>query len=316
MAAVLKVITIAVLSAILSLSTRYLISSFKKISQKFHSGDFALANLIIGMGTSIPEIIIAVDCALKGKANISLGNVLGSNIADLSLIIGGATLLAGHLNVIDSVLDSDIFYTFLIAAAPLLLLSDGQLSRLDGFVLLVLYLSWQTIVFTKKKKSGPFWKRLKEKIKLVFSAELPILKLVLSLAALLISAEFLVKTAISLGEELKIPELILGVFILGVGSSLPELAFETRGIKEKESAIVLGDLLGSVVTNSSFITGITAIISPVRLFTPKQYFTITFYFLVIFFLFYLFIKTKKRLEKWEAAFLVASYFLLLAIEFF
>ena len=113
----------------------------------------------------------------------------------------------------------------------------------------------------------------------------------------------------------KIPNFILGVFILGVGSSLPELAFESRAIKNKESAIALGDLMGSIVANASLVLGITVVLAPIKLFQPAQYFSITLYFLITFFLFYTFIKTKKLLERWEAAFLVASYFILLALQF-
>lgn len=311
-----QIIAIAILAAALSASTRFLIGAFKKISQQSTSSDFALSSLIIGMGTSIPEIIIAIDCALKGKPNLSLGNVLGSNIANLSLIIGGATLIAGQLKIIDSVLKNNIYYTFLIAAAPLLLLSDGQLTRLDGIILLLLYLSWQSLVFTKKRQKREFFfKKLKNKMSLIFSSQLPLPRLITALVVLLGSAELMVRIVISLATQLNIPDFLLGVFVLGIGSSLPELAFQTRAIKNKESAIVLGDLLGSVVTNSSFIIGLTVLISPLRLFHPKQYFTVTLYFLITFLIFYVFIRTKKRLEKWEAAFLVASYFILLVFQF-
>jgi len=311
-----QIVAIAILATTLSISTRFLISAFKKISQQSTSSDFALSSLIIGMGTSIPEIIIAIGCALRGKPNLSLGNVLGSNIANLSLIIGGATLIAGQLKIIDSVLKSNIYYAFLIAAAPLLLLSDGQLTRLDGIILLLLYLSWQNLMFVKKQqKQESLFKRLKNKAPLIFSSQLSPLKIIMALIALLGSAELMVRIVISLATQLNVPGFLLGVFILGAGSSLPELAFSTQAIKDKESAIVLGDLLGSVVTNSSFIVGLTVLISPLRLFHPKQYFTVTLYFLITFLIFYIFIKTKKRLEKWEAAFLVASYFILLVFEF-
>jgi len=315
---ILKIFIMIVCFIALSVSTRLLIASFKQISRRFQSNEFALSNLIIGMGTSIPELIIALECVWKAKPGLSLGNVLGSNIADLSLVIGGATLLAGRLKIIDGVLERDVYYTFLLAAAPLLLLSDGELTRLDGIILLLLYLTWQSLVFSHQPKPKmSFWQRLKKKLSLAFSVSASSLigKFLLGLAGLLLSAEILVRTTISLATALKIPNFILGVFVLGVGSSLPELAFESRAIKNKEGSIVLGDLLGSVVTNSSFILGLTALLSPLKIFRPKEYFTVTLYFLFTFSFFYTFIKTKKMLEKWEAAFLVTSYFILLALEF-
>jgi len=311
-----QIVALAVLFGLLSFSTRLLINSFKKLSWQFKSGEFALSSLLIAGGTSLPELIIALESVAKGQPDLSFGNVLGSNIANLSLVIGGATLLSGKLKIIDTVVQNDIYYTFLIAAAPLLLVSDGQLTRLDGAILLALYFAWQGVIFVKKRKRGKnFWDNLRKKAASLFSPPRPIITLIASLFLLIGSADFLVKIALDLAAKLNIPNFILGVFILGVGTSLPELAFESRAIKNKESAIALGDLLGSVVANSSLVLGTTAILAPLKLFKPQQYLTITLYFLITFFLFYTFIKTKKVLERWEAAFLVASYFILLALEF-
>ncbi|MFH1601387.1 MAG: sodium:calcium antiporter [Candidatus Shapirobacteria bacterium] len=313
---ILQIVALAVLFGLLSLSTRLLIDSFKKITSQLKIGEYALSNLIIATGTSIPELIIALECVAKNKPDLSFGNVLGSNIADLSLVIGGATLLSGSLKVVGSVVKHDIYYAFLISAAPLLLISDGVLSRPDGVILLSLYFAWQALMFAKKsRKKTSFWSNLKEKAMAVFIVPRPIITLIISIALLIGSADFLVKISLNLARELHIPDFILGVFILGVGSSLPELAFESRAIKNKESAIALGDLLGSIVANASLILGITAVLAPITIFRPQQYFTITLYFLITFFLFYTFIKTKHILERWEAAFLVASYFILLALEF-
>lgn len=313
---IIKIIALITLLATLSLSTRFLINSFKKISSRFDGSEFALSGLIIGMGTSLPELIIGLEAALKGKPSLSLGNVLGSNIANLSLVIGGATLIAGRIKIIDVVLKKDIYYTFLIAAAPLLLLSDGQLTRLDGLILLALYLSWQSLIFARKEKAKkPFWWKIKEKMTAFFSPAKPFFIMIASLLILLISADLLVRISSDLASNFKIPYFILGVFILGVGSSIPELAFSIRAIKDKETGIVLGDLLGSVVANSSLILAITVLIAPITLFQTKEYLVISLFFLLTFLLFYIFIKTKRTLEKWEGAFLVASYLILLALQF-
>lgn len=313
---VFKIIGLAILFFLLSYSSHLLITSFKKISQRSENNEFALSNLIIGIGTSLPELIISVEASLKGKPNLALGNVLGSNIADLSLVIGGATLLAGRLKIITNTLKRDVYYTFLISAAPLLLLSDGCLSRLEGGVLLSLYFIWQGLVFSKQeRKKNLWWQKIKEKLSLTSSLKKPIILMILSLLTLLLSAEILLKLALSLAQQLNIPYFILGVFLLGVGSSLPELAFETRAIKKGEREIALGDLFGSVIANSSLILGITALITPVVLFQVKEYLVISLHFLLTFSLFYLFIKTKGVLEKWEGAFLVASYLILLTLQF-
>lgn len=313
---ILKIVALIGLFLIMSASTKLMINSFKKLTRNSKNNKFALSSLFIAAGTSIPELVIAVDFALKAKPEISLGNILGSNIADLSLVIGGATLLSGRLKVVSAIVKNDVYYTFLIAAAPLLLLSDGRLDRVDGIILLLLYFVWQSIIFSKNKtRKGALFARLRKKSKGIFSQPKIILTLLTGLVGLLVSAEFIVNIAVSLASQLNIPNFILGVFILGVGSSLPELAFQTTGIKNKEGEIVFGDLLGSVVANSSLIMGIAIIISPLTLSNHWDYFTTILFFLIIFLLFYTFIKTKLVLEKWEAAFLVASYLIFVALKF-
>jgi len=312
---ILKILALIALFLIMSFSTKIMINSFKKLTRNSKNGEFALSSLFIAVGTSIPELVIAIDFALKAKPEISLGNILGSNIADLSLVIGGATLLSGKLKVVSSIAKNDVYYTFLIAAAPLLLLSDGRLDKVDGIILLLLYLVWQSIVFAKKKtRKVNLLARLRARSKGVFSQWKLVLTMITGVAGLLVSAEFIVNIATDIASNLQIPSFFLGVFILGVGSSLPELAFQIRGIKNKEGEIVFGDLLGSIVANSSLIMGITVIIAPITLTNPWDYFTTILFFLIVFFLFYTFIKTKLVLEKWEAAFLVASYIVFIALK--
>ncbi len=313
---ILKILALIGLFLIMSASTKLMINSFIKLTRNSKNSKFALSSLFIAAGTTIPELVIAVDFALKAKPEISLGNVLGSNIANLSLVIGGATLLSGRLKVIKSIVKNDVYYVFLIAAAPLLLLSNGRLDRIDGIILLLLYFVWQSLVFSKKKtRRNGFFAGLRKKSKSLFSQPKLVLTLLGGLVGLLISAELIINVAVYLAAQLSIPSFILGVFILGVGSSLPELAFQIRGIKNKEGEIVLGNLLGSIVANSSLIMGLAVIISPLTLTNPWDYFTTILFFLIIFLLFYIFIRTKLVLEKWEAAFLIASYFIFVALKF-
>jgi cation:H+ antiporter len=313
---ILKILALVALFLIMSFFTKIMISSFKKLTRNSKNGEFALSSLFIAFGTSIPELVIAVDFALKARPEISLGNILGSNIANLSLVIGGATLLSGKLKVVSSIVKNDVYYAFLISASPLLLLSDGRLDKVDGIILLLLYLVWQSIVFTKKKtRRINLFSRLKNKSKGILPKWKLILTLITGIGGLLVSAELIVNIAINIASSLHISSFILGVFILGVGSALPELAFEIRAIRNKEGEIVFGNLLGSIVTNSSLIMGITVIISPITLTNPWDYFTTILFFLIAFFLFYTFIKTKLILEKWEAAFLVASYIVFIALKF-
>lgn len=313
----IKIFLLAVFAIILALSTSLALRAMKQLARATGLQRYALANLVLAMGTSFPELIVAIQSALAKEPSLSLGNILGSNIADLSVVIGGATLIGGSLAISKNVINSDIYYTFLIAAAPLLLLIDGQLNRLDGLLLLLLFAFWQTIALGKRKERQTIGilKRIKENL-FNHRAKLSLLiaKLVIGLTGLLIAAHQLVGLAHSLAIQFKISPLIVGIFIIGLGSSLPELAVEARAISKKETAVALGDLLGSVVVNSSLILGLTALIYPINLVQPRLYFFTTIFFLIIFSFFYLFVRTKAKLERWEGAILLMLYFILVAIE--
>lgn len=312
-----KIFLLTIFAIILALSTSLVLRAMKQLARATGLQRYALANLVLALGTSFPELIVAIQSALAKEPSLSLGNILGSNIADLSVVIGGATLISGSLAINRNVISSDIYYTFLIAAAPLLLLIDGQLDRLDGLLLLLLFAFWQTIALDKRKerRTMGFLRRIKGKLfnhraKLSFL----IAKLIIGLTGLLIAAHQLVSLAHSLAIQFKISPLVVGIFIIGLGSSLPELAVEARAISKKEAAVALGDLLGSVVVNSSLILGVTALIYPINLIQPRLYFFTTIFFLIIFSFFYLFIRTKTKLERWEGAILLMLYFVLVALE--
>ncbi len=306
-------------SIILALSTTLVLKSIKELSKTTGLNNYYLSGLILAMGTSLPELLIAIQSAMANQASLSLGNVLGSNIANLSIVIGGATLLGGSLKIGKNVISNDIYYAFLISAAPLMLLIDGKLSRLDGILLLALFILWQAISLklNHKKQGGRVFAFLKQGVD---QKEAPnnfaptFARLSVGLTGLLFASHQLVKSARFLALEFNISPLIVGVFIIGLGSSMPELALEAKAIKNKESEIALGDLLGSIVINSSLIAGITTISNTVILSQPQLYLTTTLFFLLIFFIFYLFIRTKNILERWEGAILLMLYFILVAVE--
>ena len=316
----LSFVLLVVFSIVLALATSLILKSVKKISSLSGIGDYAVANLIIALSTSLPELVIAIQASLNNQSSLSLGNILGSNIADLSVVIGGAIIIGGTLKIGRNILEHDVYYAFLITAAPLVLLFDGKLDRLDGFLLFVLFLLWQFISLgngRRKLRGSILDQRRKTKSKILKNKKEALVvgsKLLVGLIGLLLSAQVLVGRAEFLATHFKIPPLVIGIFLIGLGSSLPELVLQTKAIRNKESSIALGDLFGSIVSNSSLILGINALISPFSLGQPHLYITTTMFFLLTFFFFFLFINTKEELERWEGAILLMLYFILAAIE--
>lgn len=315
---------IVAFSFLLIKATDIVVANLKGFSEATHLGQFAITSFLLALATSLPELFVGLTSALEGKPNLSLGNILGSNIANLSLVVGGAALIGGSLTVKGIFLRRDVFYAFLAGAAPMILLFDKNLSRVDGLILLALYGFYNIWVFTEhyremvasgKEASKGFVRRLIRRINHRGEAKAELAWIFLGLVLLIFSADMLVRLASQLAISLNLPLLLIGLFLVAVGTSLPELAFSLKAIKEKQPEMFFGDLLGSIVANGTLIIGLTALISPLRIRAFEEYLLATIAFVFIFGAFYLFIRTKKKLERWEGAFLLGFYLAFVVSEF-
>jgi len=307
-------------SFLLIKATDLLIRSLNKLSRTFKIGAFAMTSFLLAFATSLPELFVCVTSALEGRSKLALGVILGSNIADLSLVIGGAALVGGSLRVVGDFLKYDIFYAFLAGSLPLILLLDNRLSRIDGLILLLVYGMYNYTILrgkvSHKELNGEgFITRILRRLA-TRGTEKNLAWVFLGTALLIFSSDMIVRLASNIAVGFNISIILIGLFLVAVGTSLPELSFEIKAIKNKEIGMVFGDLLGSVVANSTFIIGITALILPIKLDGGlKVYLLATVAFLVIFNLFWFFIRTKKRLDRWEGLVLLIAYFVFVLIEF-
>jgi len=314
-------ILIFLLSFVLIKATDILIVNFTSLSQKTRLRKFALTGLILGLATSLPELFVGLSAAFEKESILSLGNIMGANIANLSLVVGGAALLGGTVIVRGDFLRRDIFYAFLAAASPMLLLSDGVLSRLDGLILLIFYVFYQVIVFNEHSF------RLREReikkpqrLLRIFNlrsktTRKEIAWIFLGIVLLLFAADALVKIAVKLAVTFNLPLLLVGLLIVAVGTTLPELVFEIQALRSRQSSMFLGNLLGSIVANGTLIIGLVALISPFRIQNLESYLLSMMSFLLIFAIFYLFIRTKHRLERWEGSLLLLIYLIFIFVVF-
>lgn len=315
---------IVLFSFLLIKATEILITNLKSLADSTRLGEFFITSFILALATSLPELFVGITAAIEGSPALSLGNVIGSNIADLSLVIGGAAFLGGGLIVRGDFLTRDVFYAFLGGAIPMVLLYDRLLSRLDGVILLMMYAFYNVSVLRQQlakvaehrgEKRG--WvQQVTDRLSRHFSVqELKELGWIfLGAALLLFSADMLVKQATVLALGLNLPILLIGLFVISIGTSLPEFVFEVRAVKARRPSMVFGDLLGSVVANGTLVIGVTALISPFKVRAFADYLLATVAYVGIFALFYFFIRTKHRLERWEGALLFVFFFLFAMLE--
>jgi len=310
-------------SLILMKATNFALNSFQVLVSKMRVRKMVVAAMLVALSTSLPELFVGVVSGLEGQPEISLGNVLGSNIANLSLVIGGAALVSGSVSVVGDYMRKEFVAAFLAGCLPILLVMDGNLTRLDGALLLLaygVYISEVVIAGKHKslaergaKKHYGLLKRLKILHK--NHVDVWLLKLVGGIVGLVLAAELLVRMASGLATNLGLPSFLVAVLIVAIGTSLPELVLEMGAVKRKEIALVFGDLLGSVVANATLVIGTTVMISPVRVNGVSRYDLASFMFVLIFGFFWMFTNSKKRLDRWEGLVLLGFYFMFIGLEF-
>jgi cation:H+ antiporter len=315
------ILGIIVSSVFLILSTRVAVGAFEKLVVKLKVDGLVLAAIMVALSTSLPELFVGIAAALEGTPEISLGNVLGSNVANVSLVIGGASLLAGSVSVVGDFMKREFVAAFLAGLMPLLLILDGKLSRLDGVILLVAYAFYiRDVVIAGKHKSlaekGVKKHGLFTRLKWIHNNHVDgwAVKLMLGVAGVIVGADLLVRFASGLATDLGVPAFLIGILVVSVGTSLPELVLETQAIKRKDVALVFGDLLGSTVANSTLIIGITTLIHPIEITKVSKYAVAGGSFIVVFSLLWAFSMTKKKLDRWEALVLLGLYVMFVGLE--
>lgn len=328
MMVIFLVVALLALSYGLSKATDYLVLGIEQVSKGTSVQAYGITTLIVALATSLPELFVAVASALEGADALPLGVVMGSNIANISLIIGGAALISGVVRAYDKLFWQDVMYAFLIGSMPLLLLLDGDLSRLDGGILLIVYLIFSYITLSGKERKSikeverEYYKDndLRHRILRLLGRrdfEQGMLRLTIGSFGLIIASDLIVRLANLIAVELSAPMILVGLFMVSIGTSLPELAFEIKTVAKREYMMAFGNIIGSTVVNSSLVLGTAAVIRPFSLDGNTQpYYISVIAFVIVFSLFWLMTKSKKQLDRWEGAVLVSVYFLFVVAQLY
>lgn len=233
------------------------------------AGHFGMPPLLIGMvvvgfGTSAPEMVVSALAALQDKPGLALGNAYGSNITNIALILGITALIA-PITVHSQVMRRELPILTLITLAAAWLLFDGELSQLDAWGLLTLFalvLGW-SIWSGMKKPNDPLAAEMDAELAV---HAMPIRKavfwLVVGLILLIISSRILVWGAVDIAIRFGVSDLIIGLTIVAIGTSLPELASSVIAARKGEHDLALGNILGSNLFNTLAVVGIAGMISP------------------------------------------------------
>jgi cation:H+ antiporter len=220
--------------------------------------------VIIGFGTSAPELAVSAMASLDGNPGLALGNAYGSNISNIALIVGLTAVIA-PIAVHSQVLRKEIPILLAITALAGYQLLDGELSRLDGWILLAAFagvMGWSIVQGIRGKGDSLVGETETE----LADNPMPIGKavawLVVGLLLLLVSSRMLVWGAVTIAQAMGISDLVIGLTIVAIGTSLPELASALAAVKKNEHDLILGNIIGSGIFNTLAVVGMAAAIHP------------------------------------------------------
>jgi len=248
---------------LLILGGNWLLKSSVALSLKLNIPKIVIGMTVVSFATSAPELIVSINAALDGFPDLSLGNVVGSNIANLGLVLG-ITLLLGSMEIQKTFYKTDwpvmmiasvLFYFFIS--------NDQQIVFYEGLIMFLLLIAFLVYLLKFQDKNAVIDEMPED------DKPMPILNILFFLliggVGLYFGSELLINGATAMAQEFGVSERIIGVTVVSVGTSIPELAASIIAVIKKEKAISLGNLIGSNVFNILAVLGITSMISPIKL---------------------------------------------------
>jgi len=227
-----------------------------KIAEIFGLSEMAAGFVLLSVSTSLPELLVSTIASLIGEGGLSFGNVLGSNIANLTIIMGLAVILSRTRVPINEESHRELVqFLFLASIIPLFVVQRGSLSLALGIVLLILFAYFSFIV-SKKASGTTIFKSANNKDKLLLW-----IKFLVSLALLIVISKYTVDSSVNIAEFFEIPPSVIGATIVGFGTSLPELATTIQAFRKGLYDMALGNLIGSCITNLTLILGVSSLAS-------------------------------------------------------
>lgn len=267
--------------------------------------------LIVGFGTSAPEMVVSAFAALEGNPGIALGNAYGSNIANIGLVLG-ITALLYPLTVGSRIVRREMPLLVLVLLVCFGFLYDGTLNRIEAAIMLLAIV----VIMIFNTFYGNEGDSLTEEIKHADNtSETPeplgksLIWLVIGLALLLLSSNYLVKGAVGIAQFFGVSDLIIGLTVIAIGTSLPELASSLSAAKKGESDIVLGNIIGSCLFNALAVVGIAGIVRPMTvdpIFLPRDFAT-GFFLTLLLWVFVFGIRKAANISRKEGGMLLLIY---------
>ncbi|MBQ3656637.1 MAG: calcium/sodium antiporter [Bacteroidales bacterium] len=278
----------------------FLVDGAVSIAKRAKISPMVIGLTIVGFGTSSPELLVSIQAALSGSSGIAIGNVVGSNIANIALILGVAAIVK-ECAAQPLTLKVDMPFMLLVSGLFVAIAMSGTISRIAGiigFCILVAFIIWEIKNYPAQtqeeddKEPMAIWKA--------------VIVIILSFAALVFGSDKLVEGASNIARALGVSDRVIGLTIVAVGTSLPELFSSVAAAKKGQTDMAIGNVVGSAIFNILCVVGISASICPIE-GTNVGFLTDYIVMVALSGLLWFFLSTKHTLERWEGVTLVCIY---------
>lgn len=286
-----------------TLATKYA----ARLAESYRLSKYTVGFIIVAIISILPETFISINAAIEGIPSFGLGMLFGSNIADLTLIFAIIIFLAGRgLKIESKILKNHTVYPFILLL-PLVLGFNGHFSRIEGVALILTggifyYLALRSGIdgAVPSNNGNGRWKSF--------------LMLIFSMIVLLAGAHFTVTSATSIANYAGVSPILIGMLIVGLGTTMPELFFSLKSVKKRDDSLAVGDILGTVLADATIVVGILAVVNPFSFPIKIIYITGLFMVIASFVLFH-FMQSGRTLSKREAWMLFIFWLVFALVEF-
>ena len=292
----------------------FIVRASVALSLRFNISKFVIGMTVVSFATSLPELIVSINAALNNSPSIAINNVVGSNIANIGLVLALIALLS-NISVNEKSFRRDWSWMFFLSIMLwLFIITDNELNGYEGFLLIIFLVSFLYNVL-KKSDSVELLNDVDDKLKLTSNFKI-LTWLFISSLTLYFGAEFLVDGAVKFANQINISEAVISVSIVAIGTSIPELAASLVAIAKNEKGISVGNLIGSNIFNIGSVLGITAIIKDIPIAQEiierdiiwMMVFTVLIMVLAV-------LPEKNKISKYKGLIMLLGYFVFIFLAF-
>jgi cation:H+ antiporter len=289
------------------------VTGAKNIGAAFGMSSFAIGVLIVGLGTSLPELASSIAAVLNNTPEIVVANAVGSNISNILLIVGVLAAIGGPIAIKKNLLETELPIFFIATVHFLAAVYDGVIDRAEAVLLVATLVAYIWYLLATSKKVKP-----KSKDKTSTSLQIKsIVFVVLGIAAVLVGANYTVEMAVNIASALSVPIGLVSIAAIAIGTSLPELFVSLQAIKSGETDLAIGNIFGSNAFNVLMVVGVPGLISATALTVGPVVMELGLHILIAASLILFVAGLARKIQKWEGVMMLIffAFFLVKLVDF-